>query len=382
MSLAPAQVVVIGGGCVGCSAAYHLARAGLTDVAVLERDYLGSGASGRCAGGMRQQWSAEGNVRLARLSIEAFARFEEEVGQDAEFVQGGYLLTAYTEEWAETLRAEIAVQNSCGVPTRFVGPEEVAEVAPMLSTEGMVGAAYGPTDGKANPFLVVKGYSERAREAGVRFLTGTEVTGLETSADAVTAVLTSRGRIAAEWVIDAAGGHAAAVAAMAGASVPVVPYRHQILVTEPVAPCHDPMVIDILHNIYFCQAQHGAFLIGQSDKDQPPGGDVSSGWRFPQEIARKMTMLAPRLGRLRVLRQWAGLYAVTPDSQPVIDRVGRYGNFLIAAGFSGHGFMLSPVSGRLLAEMVVEGRARTVDVSPFSLGRFDSGELAVEANVV
>ncbi len=382
MRLAPAQVVVIGGGCVGCSTAYHLARAGLSDVAVLERDYLGSGASGRCAGGMRQQWSAEGNVRLARLSIEAFSRFEEEVGQDVEFVQGGYLLTAYSEEWAETLRAEIAVQNSCGVPTRFVDPREVAEIAPMLSTEGMVGASYGPTDGKANPFLVVKGYSERAREMGVRFLTKTEVAGLEVSGDAVTGVLTSRGRIGAEWVVDAAGGHAANVAAMAGVRVPVLPYRHQILVTEPVAACHDPMVIDILHDIYFCQAKHGAFLVGQTDKDQPPGDDISSGWRFPQQIARKMTRLAPRLAGLRVLRQWAGLYAVTPDSQPVIDRLGRYRNFLIAAGFSGHGFMLSPVSGRLLAETIVEGRARTVDVAPFSLGRFDSGELAVEANVV
>jgi sarcosine oxidase subunit beta len=142
------------------------------------------------------------------------------------------------------------------------------------------------------------------------------------------------------------------------------------------------MVIDIHHNIYFCQAAHGSFLAGQTDEDQPPGEDLGCGWRFPHQIAGKLVRLAPRLAGLKVLRQWAGLYAVTPDRQPVIDRLGGYPNFLIAAGFSGHGFMLSPVSGRLLAEMIVEGRARTVDVTPFSTGRFDAGELAVEANVV
>jgi len=351
-------------------------------VVILERDYPGSGASGRCAGGMRQQWSAEGNVRLAKMSIEAFAGFEAEFGQDIEFTQGGYLLTAYTRERVEELRREIAVQNSCGVPTRFAGPEEVGRIAPVLSVEGLLGAAYGPTDGKANPFLVVKGYSERAREMGVRVHTRTEVTALETSGDAVVAVETSRGRVAAEWVIDAAGGHAAEVARLAGVSVPVEPYRHQILVTEPVRSCHDPMVIDLDHNIYFCQAKHGSFLIGQTDPDQPPGVDLSAAWRFPVEIAGKMMRLAPRLAKLRVLRQWAGLYAVTPDRQPVLGRIGGYRNFLIGAGFSGHGFMLAPVSGRVLAEMVTCGRATSIDAAPFSLDRFDSGELAVEANVV
>jgi sarcosine oxidase subunit beta len=382
MTLRGAQVAVVGGGCVGASAAYHLARAGVKDVVVVERDYPGSGASGRCAGGMRQQWSAEGNVRLAKLSIETFANFEAETGHDVEFVQGGYLLTAYNDEWAATLKSEIAVQNACGVPTRFVPPEEAVSIAPVLDPRGMVGASYGPTDGKANPFLVVKAYSERAQEMGVRFMTRTEVTGLETSGDRVTAVETSAGRLEADWVVDAAGGHAADVAEMAGVRVPVVPYRHQILVTEPVAPCHDPMVIDIEHNIYFCQAKHGAFLIGQTDQDQPPGDDVSCGWEFPRQIAAKVMHLAPRLAKLKVLRQWAGLYAVTPDHQPVIDRLGVYSNFLIAAGFSGHGFMLSPISGKLLAEMITEGRARTVDTAPFALSRFDSGELAVEANVV
>jgi sarcosine oxidase subunit beta len=142
------------------------------------------------------------------------------------------------------------------------------------------------------------------------------------------------------------------------------------------------MVIDLFHNIYFCQAAHGSFLAGQSDPGQPPGTDVGSGPDFPAEVAGKLVRLAPRLARLRALRQWAGLYAMTPDRQPIIDRVGDFENFLIAAGFSGHGFMLSPVSGQLLAEMVTEGRARTVDAAPFALRRFGSDELAVETNVV
>ncbi len=382
MSAERFTVAIIGGGCVGSSAAYHLARSGVKDVVVVEREYPGAGASGRCAGGMRQQWSTEGNVRLAKLSLEIFSNFESETGHDVEFVQGGYLLTAYNQKWADTLKGEIAVQNSCGVPTRYVAPEEVSEIAPMLSTRGMFGASYGPTDGKANPFLVVKAYSERAREMGVRYMNHTEVTGLERAGNSVTTLETSAGRIEAEWVINAAGGYAAAVAAMAGIEVPVEPYRHQILVTEPVAPCHDPMVIDIEHNIYFCQAKHGAFLIGHTDKDQPVGDDTSSGWRFPLQIARKMMHLAPRLAKLKVLRQWAGLYAMTPDCQPVIGHLGDCQTFLIAAGFSGHGFMLSPVSGKLLAELITNGRASTVDIAPFALERFGADGLAVEANVV
>jgi len=381
-ALDSAEVVIIGGGCVGTSAAWHLARAGVTDVVLVEGDYLGAGATGRCGGGIRQQWSSAGNVRLAKLSIGEFRSFAADVGQDIEFDQGGYLLTAWTDAMVADLHRDIALQNSCGVNTRWVAPEEAARIAPMISVEGMFGAAYGPTDGKANPFLVVKGYSERARELGARIHTRTRVTGLEVEGDAVGAVLTDRGRVVAKWVINAAGAHAAEIAAMAGAQVPVVPYRHQILVTEPVAPCHDPMVIDLHHNIYFCQARCGQFIFGQGDEGEPPGTAVGETWRFPLEIARKVKRLAPRLLGLGVLRQWAGLYDMTPDRQPIIGRVSRHRNFLMAAGFSGHGFMLSPGTGRLVAEMVVHGEARSVDAKPYSIERFRGGDLAVEKDVV
>ncbi len=382
MKLDSARVAIIGGGCVGLSAAYYLAKAGASDVVVIEGDYLGSGATGRCAGGMRQQWSTEGNVRLAKMSIEAFAGFEAELGQDIEFRQGGYLLTAYTPERLAALGKDVELQNSCGVNTRMVEAREVAGIAPMLSAEGLLGAAYGPTDGKANPFLVVKGYAERAREMGVRIHLRTEVTGLETSGDAVVAVQTSRGRVAAEWVINAAGGRVGEIAELAGVGLPIDPYRRQIIVTEPVQRCHDPMIIDLDHNIFFCQAAHGAFLAGQSDKGQPSGLNLNVDWRFAAEVSGKLTRLLPRLAGLRVLRHWAGTYAVSPDRQPVLGRVGDYRNFLVAGGFSGHGFMLAPACGVILSEMALHGRAVTLDAASFAPDRFDSGELVVEANVV
>jgi len=376
-----ANVVIIGGGCIGTSAAYHLCKAGVEGVVLVEREFLASGSTGRCAGGMRQQWATRGNVILAKHSMAAFRNFQQELGQDIDFVQGGYLLTGYTAEMMEEFARHVKVQNSLGVNTRLVSPREVREIAPLLNTEGMLGAAYGPTDGLANPFLVVEGYARRAREMGCRILTRTTVVGLEKGPGRLMAVLTDRGRISANWVILAAGAYSSQIAAMAGVSVPIRPYRHQILVTEPLERCHDPMVIDLHHNLYFSQDKHGSFLTGQTDKDEPAGLSIAEKWRSGVQIARKLVSLMPALAGVNVLRHWAGLYEVTPDAQPIIGRLGGCENFLIASGFSGHGFMLSPISGRLLSEIVVHGKTLTVDIADYSVDRF-SGTYQIETNVV
>ncbi len=382
MAKKTANVVIIGGGCVGSSAAYHLCKAGVEGVVLVERDFMCSGATGRCGGGMRQQWSTHGNIVLSKHALAAFRNFESEVGQDIDFVQGGYLLPAYTEEMVEQFRQNIALQNSLGVNTRLIGPDETRDIVPLFNTDGMLAAAYGPTDGKANPFLVVEGYTKRAKEMGADIRINTEVTGLKTSAGRVTAVATTDGRISANWVIDAAGGYTGVIAAMAGVHVPIKPFRHQIFVTEPLKPCHDPMVIDLHHNIYFSQARHGAFLMGQTDHDELPGFNTSERWQSCAEIARKFVTLMPSLRKLNILRQWAGLYSMTPDCQPVIGPTMEYANFLIAGGFSGHGFMLSPITGKLLSEIIANGRTVTVDIAEYSIERFKSQNYSVEQNVV
>lgn len=379
---AKASVVIIGAGCVGTSTAYQLAKAGVRDIVIVERDYASSGSTGRCGGGMRQQWSTKGNVVLAKHSIDAFRNFENELGQDIDFVQGGYLLPAYTEDMVREFRENIRLQNECGVNTRYVTVDEVKKIAPAFNTAGVLGASYGPTDAKANPFLVVKGYAERAREMGVKISLRNAVVGFEKSGGRIAKVVTERGRIAADWVINAAGGYAAEIAALAGLDVPIKPYRHQILVTEPVEPFLDPMVINLYYNIYFSQAKHGAIITGQTDKDEPSSFNVRENWRFAVEIAKKLMFLAPAIGKLNIVRQWAGLYAMTPDRQPIIGRFSDYENFLIAAGFSGHGFMLSPATGKMLTELIVDGAAKIADIGEYSIERFGAGEFTVEANVV
>lgn len=377
-----ADVVIIGGGCVGTSTAYHLCKAGITNVIIVERETIGCGASGRCAAGIRQQWSTRGNIMLSMHSVKAFSQFEEEIGIDVEFNQGGYLLPAFNEEMIEDFTQNIALQNACGVNTRFVDIDEIKNIAPLLNTEGMTGAAFGPTDGKANPFLVVKGYADKAVSMGARIIPHCEVTGIRTANNDVCGVDTNRGPIEAGWVINAAGGHAAEVAALTGIDVPVTPYRHQILVSEPLDPCFAPMMIDLHHNFYVQQVQHGAFLMGQTDKDEEPGTCQRETWRFTAEVAQKFTYRFPALRHLKIVRQWAGLYAMTPDSQPIIGRFSDYDSFLIAAGFSGHGFMVSPATGKILSDIISEEKNPALDISDYRADRFTGESKTHEKNVV
>jgi len=377
-----ANVVIIGGGCNGLSAAYYLASAGVKDIVVLERSYLGAGSTGRCGGGMRQQWSTKGNIDLSKYSIDRFKNFANEIGQDIEFEEGGYILPAYTDDEKVALEKNIVLQNSCGVDSRWVKAEEVFKIAPLLNVDGMLGAAYCATDGKSNPFLVVKGYSERCLELGVKICTNTAVTALECADNKVTGVITNKGKIATQWVINVAGAYVAHIAMMVGVDVPITPYRHQGLVTEPVEHCFDPMFINLHESLYFSQAKNGGFVIGQTDKNCPSGINLSENWLFEVEIAKKIMKYAPKLRDIKVVRHWAGHYAVTPDRQPIIGLFSQYDNFLMAGGYSGHGFMHAPATGHILADLVVSGKTEVADLTEYSIERFNNGNLVVEANVV
>lgn len=377
-----ADVVIIGGGVIGCSIAYNLASRGVKDVVLLERDYLASGATGRCGAGIRQQWGTEMNCKLAKYSMDIFENMNEilETRRDIELKQDGYLILAYSNREMEQFEKNLELQQSLDIPAYRVSPSEAKEIVPHLSLKGVVGGTFCPTDGHANPFRVTQAYAEAAERLGVSIYTYTEALDIETDKGQVTGVETEKGFIKTDVVVNAAGGYSKNIGSMVDIDLPLKPERHQILVTERVEPLQGPMVISFSYNIYCQQTPDGSFIMGFGDPDEPESHNINSSWQFLEEMAEKAVDLLPVLGNLRVIRQWAGLYNVTPDAQPILDEARELPGFYIAAGFSGHGFMIAPMTGEIMAQKIV-GEKPTIDLD-LTLNRFDRGELILEPSVV
>lgn len=378
-----AEVVIIGGGVIGTAIAYNLAKQGCTDVVVLEREYLASGSTGRCGAGVRQQWGTEMNLRMSMASVKMFETMNEDLDYDGdiEFKQGGYLLLAYTEPGWEQFNKNVALQRSFGLDVKLCTPLEAREIVPHLNTEGLVGATFNQTDGHCNPFHVTDAYAKAAKRLGVEICTYTEVTGIRRDNGKVIGVETNKGFIATEKVVNAAGGYSSVIAEMAGLTIPTYPERHQILVTEPVAPLQNPMVMSFHHHIYCQQTPHGSFIMGLGDATEQPGFNTRATWQFLEEMSQKITWLLPPLKGIRVVRQWAGLYNMTPDRTPILGGVPELSGYQMAVGFSGHGFMLAPMTGVLLSQSIL-GLPTSLPIEKMDLGRFERGELFNEPSVV
>jgi sarcosine oxidase subunit beta len=378
-----AEVVVIGGGVNGVAIAYELAKRGCTDVVVLEKEYLASGATGRCGAGVRQQWGTEMNLRMSIESVKMFETMNEDLAYDGdiEFKQGGYLLLAYTDEGWDQFKKNVALQRQHGLDVRLCTPEQAKEIVPHLNTEGLLGATFNQTDGHCNPFLVTDAYAKAARRLGVEINTYTEVTGIDVKGGKVKGVQTDKGYISCSAVVNAAGGHGAIIAKMAGVDIPVFPERHQILVTEPIAPIQGPMVMSFHHHLYCQQTPHGSFIMGLGDPTEKPGLNIRASWQFLEEMAQKVTHLLPPLRDVRVVRQWAGLYDMTPDRTPILGGAPGVDGYYMAVGFSGHGFMLAPMTGVVMAEHIL-GLPTSLPIEKIDLGRFARGELFYEPSVV
>jgi len=378
-----AGVVIIGGGVIGCAIAYYLARAGCSDVVVLEQAHLASGSTGRCAAGVRQQWGTEMNCVLARESVRRFETLNEELAYpgNIEFKQHGYLILAHSPREWEQFAANLRLQQSLGIPARAVDPAQLRDIVPILNTSGLLGATFCPTDGHCNPFHVTWAYARAAERHGVRLRTFTRVEGILTRNGRVQGVRTGRGEIAAPVVVNAAGAYAGEVGRMAGEELPVYSERHQILATEPVAPLLGPMVLSFARHLYCQQTPHGSFVMGLGDPAEPRGTDTGHSWQFLQRVASRVTELLPPLADLRVVRQWSGSYNISPDRQPILGGSGALEGLFLAVGFSGHGFMLAPVVGEILAALIL-GHTPPVDVSGLDAGRFARGQLIVEPSVV
>ncbi|MFJ1968400.1 NAD(P)/FAD-dependent oxidoreductase [Streptomyces sp. NPDC087903] len=377
-----AAVVVVGGGVMGTSIAYHLARAGVRDVVLVERDELAAGSTSRAAGGVRAQFSDELNIQLGARSLEAFGRFEEETGHDIGLHRVGYLFLLSTPEEAASFEAGVRLQNSLGVPSRMIDPAEARRLSPLITTDGLVAAAHSPDDGHCTPEAVVHGYAAAARAYGARILRHTEVTGVELRGDHITAVMTTLGRIATDTVVCAAGAWSRAVGAMVGVDLPVQPLRRQIAVTEPFAalPPALPMTIDFSTSLYF-HAEGPGLLVGMSDPDERPGFATDTHDRWIPRLCAAMERRAPALLDLRRTGGWAGLYEVTPDHNALIGEASTVSRFLYATGFSGHGFLQGPAVGEVVRDLYL-GRVPFVDVSPLSAGRFAADAPRPEVNRV
>ena len=376
-----AGLVIIGGGVSGLGTAYQLGKRGFTDVVLIEKNYFGSGATGRCGGGIRQQFSEEYNIVLARESVRMFEKLGEELGQDIGLRQGGYLILAHTEEEAESLKKNVKLQNSLDVPSRYMEPDGALDIVPQLNTEGLSAAAYCQTDGVAQPFLVVKGYVDKLREMGVELHHHTTVTGIKVENGEIKRVITDKGDIETDTVLNAAGAWSAHIAKMVGVELPNKPYRHEIMATEHMKPWLKPMIISFHNGVYFSQSHDGEIVGGIGDPDEPSSFNISSSLEFLERFTSVVVRYIPAMRKIKVMRQWAGLYDVTPDARPILGPVDELPGFIQAHGYSGHGFMIHPMVTKLLAEHIVDGKT-SIDIQPLNLRRYTSGEIVKEANVV
>ena len=378
-----ADVVVIGGGITGAPIAYYLAKKGVKNVVLLEKNYIASGATGRSAAGIRSQYGTEMNCIISKFSCELLWRAQEELEyeHDLELVQGGYLMLATTEKEEEQFKKNIALQNSLGIESVLLSVEETKELVPFLNAEDLRCSAFHQKDGHMNPWHTTQAYINAAKRLGAEVHTHTEVTDILVEKGKVAGVRTNKGDIATPVVVNAAGGWSQKVAEMVGVELPLYSERHQIMVSEPIEEILKPMVLSFSLNMYCKQVPHGGILMGRGDETEPRDLRMTSSWQFLDETAKTITKLMPPLKNVRMLRQWAGLYNMSPDRQPIYGPVDEVEGFYVAAGFSGHGFMFGPSTGVILSEYIL-GEEMSLPVKGLTLNRFKEGKLIFEPSVV
>ena len=372
-----AKVVVIGGGIMGLALAHNLAARGERDVVVLEKGYLCAGASGRNGGGVRMQWGTTSNIELAKRSIDLMKQFAREMGINIWLRQGGYLFLAKTRKIADRLESGAKLHNKHGVPTQVLTPDAARDVVPQLTMKDVLLCAYNPEDGVIFPWPFLWGYAQSCQKAGVKVETFTNVVGFEISQGKVLKVRTDRGDIACDQVVLAAGAWSPGVAKLAGVTLPNEPHRHEILSTEPLKPFLGPLVSILDTGLYFSQSMRGEIVGGMGDPKEPAGLNMGSTLRFVKRFSAALTEQLPVVGRIKVLRQWAGCYDVTPDNNPILGRTPGLPNLLQMSGFVGHGFMMAPAVAERMAEWMVKGASDDL-FTRFSLDRFQRGAASGE----
>jgi sarcosine oxidase subunit beta len=373
-----AEVVIIGGGAVGLSTAYHLAKLGVRDVVLLEKDTLGEGSTGRCAGGARVDFSTAVNIGFSLLALAKLEAFAEELGVDPQFRRVGYLMLATSDLALTQLRQNRPLYEQYGIAVDFLEPQEVQKCWPYINTEDVRGATFCACDGYLGPHEVVQGYAIGARRLGVRILQHTPAIDVLVEHGRVQGVRTPQGTIATRTVLNAAGPYAAVVGRMVGIDIPVKPLRRQVFISGPVPELPDaiPQVIDLAYGTTYRREGAGCMLYGPQDKE--PSFNTAVDWEATVWASERAAHRLPAMAEASIVRGWAGLYEISPDNHAIIGPVPGVEGFVLANGFSGHGFMHSPATGQVVAEYIVHGAAQTIDITPLALERFARGSTFYE----
>jgi sarcosine oxidase, subunit beta len=373
-----ADVAIIGGGVIGVSIAYHLALKKAGKILLLEKGQLGEGSTSRCVGGIRSQFSTEINIFFSLESIRTFERFEEEFGIDPEFKRIGYLFLATTESEKRVFEENIRLQRRYGIPVELLNSDEIKVRWPYLRADDILGGTFCSSDGYAGPNEVLSGFARGAKKAGVRIYEGAEVLGISLNNGKVGGLKTREGEISTPIVVNAAGPFASSVGEMAGLKIPVKPLRRQIFITAPfhLTDQSVPLTIDFHRGWYFRREVDGFLLSGPLDSE--PSFNLNIDYGAMAETSENAIYRVPALERARIATGWAGLYEISPDNHAILGKVPEVEGFILANGFSGHGFQHSPAVGKVSAELITEGKATTIDISSLSIERFKKGELILE----
>ncbi len=376
------DIVIVGGGIIGAAIAYHLAEKKFGRIAVLERDqYLGNGATGKCAGGIRAQFSSEVNVRMSMLSEDKFERFTEEMDAEVEFDQVGYLFLLNTDDQVTSFKEQFAMWQKLGHPVQWLSAADIKKLAPPVETGDILAGTFSKRDGIGDPHQFTQGYVNASKRLGVKYLLENEVVGFETEGVTITGVKTKKDTIATTKVVNAAGPHAAMISQWLGIDVPVRPVKRQIVTSAPLDFINAtfPMVVDISSGLY-THKESGGLLMGWADKATPEGFDESVDPEYTDAILMKALERIPQMETAEIKTAWGGLYSVTPDHHAILGAINGHPGSYVAVGFSGHGFMHAPAVGIVMAETIC-GEKTSVDISRLSFDRFRA-EVPSEESVV
>ena len=377
------DAIIIGGGIAGLATAFNLAKMNFGDIVILEKDlFVGSGATAKCAGGIRAQFSSKVNIEISSKSIEIFEHFEDITGEPAFYDQVGYMFILTDEATVAPYLAAAELQKSLGLEIDIFSADDVKRIAAPVRTDDIIKATFHKRDGLGDPHEYLQGYFRASKKAGVDILTEAPATGLTIVGGKIKGVSTPKGDFEAPIVINATGPYSKLIGAMAGITIPIEPYRRQIVTSGELdfIPATMPMVVDVSSGLY-CHKESKGLLMGWADKDVPPGFDESQDPDYNDNILMKALDRIPQLETAEVANSWAGLYESTPDHHAIIGFHDEVRGFFTIGGFSGHGFMHAPGAGFIAAE-IISGKSPSIDISRLSPGRFAKGNIEEEINVI
>jgi len=379
------DALIIGGGIIGASIAFHLLEKDRRlRVTLLEKEAeTGTGSTSKATGGVRFQFSTETNVRLTQLSYRYFTHAEELLGRSVDFTRHGYLFVTTDPAILEQSKKSVALQQSLGVRSEVLEPAQIQRHLAALVTSDLLGGTFCGDDGSADPYGMLQGFLAIAKSRGLEVLIEQPVVGIERDGDRVTGVRTPGEIFTAPVVVNCAGPYADQVGVLAGVEIPSKPYRRQVMVTDPlpILPEVFPLIVDLDTGFYVHRQGRSAVLMGGTDKDIKPGLDMTVDWEAFDAVFKAAARRVPPLAEAKVMRAYAGVRDLTPDYHGILGPARQAPGFYVACGFSGHGFMHAPAIGILMSEIVLDGRAGSMDIGALSLDRFGAGRLRAEANM-